>query len=119
MVTPESLIPERTTKWNYNNIPEHADDVGFLNALMDSVILEYNKDTGRIYVAGSSGGAVMAFNLACQIGDRLAAIAAVKGTMNEAVFNICMPAKPTPILQLHGTDDVVIPYDAIFVPHMT
>ncbi len=111
LVTPESLIPRNTRQWNYNNDPDAADDVGFINALMDLIINDYNINIDRIYVAGSSGGAVMAFNLICQSDERIAAITAVKGIMNEAVFTICDPARPIPILQMHGTADPVIPYE--------
>ncbi|MEM9076947.1 MAG: PKD domain-containing protein [Bacteroidota bacterium] len=111
LITPESLIPERFTQWNYDNLPDAADDVGFISTLMDAVIANYNIDEKRIYVAGSSGGAVMAFNLACQLSTRIAAVAGVKGIMNQAVFNGCNPEKPMPILQLHGTEDPIIPYD--------
>lgn len=111
--TPESTIPEMTARWNYNNNPDYADDIGFINALMDSIIAQYNINEDRIYCAGSSGGAVMALNLACHIGDRLAAITAVKGIMNREVFENCNPSKPMPILQLHGTEDRIIPYKAV------
>ncbi len=34
---------------------------------------------------------------------------------NAAVFDICASSKPVPFLQMHGTEDTAIPYEA--VPH--
>ena len=53
----------------------------------------------------------MSFLLACQANDRFAAVASVTGSMTPETYNNCNPQHPTPILQIHGTDDNVVPYD--------
>lgn len=90
---------------------DHAgvDDVGFLNALVTSLEGQLCVDTSRIGVAGFSLGAAMAYHLACADTPWLAAIAAVGGTMPQAV-KTCALAHATPLIAFHGVDDPVVPY---------
>lgn len=96
-----------------NNI----DDVGFLNALLDSIQSEYSIDTNRIYVCGFSMGGFMTHKLACASGERIAAIASVAGTLPATSVATCTPSRAIPVLHIHGTSDQTIPYDygVIFV----
>lgn len=87
-----------------------TDDVGFTAALIDSLSATYSIDPDRIYATGMSNGGFMSFLLACQLSDRFAAIASVTGSMTPETFIACDPQHPTPILQIHGTTDPVVPY---------
>ena len=65
----ESLLNIRT--WNAGGCCGYAmnnniDDVGFINALMDTLISNYSIDTLRIYATGMSNGAFMSYRLACE-----------------------------------------------------
>jgi polyhydroxybutyrate depolymerase len=82
------------------------DDVGFLSALIDSTAEAEGVDEDRVYVAGISNGAMMAYRLACDLPGRLAAIGAVAGTM---VCDCPAPA-PTSVLHIHGLEDGNIPF---------
>ncbi len=88
-----------------------VDDVGFTETMIDSLIATYNIDEDRIYSTGMSNGGFMSFLLACQLGERIAAVASVTGSMTPETFDNCEPAHPTPILQIHGDSDNVVPYD--------
>ncbi len=88
-----------------------ADDVGFTESLLDSLTSNYNIDLTRVYSAGFSNGGFFSFLLACQLSDKFAAVASVGGSMTPLIYNNCNPTHPTPILQIHGTDDGVIPYN--------
>ena len=88
-----------------------ADDVGFTEALLDSLTNEYNIDLTRVYSTGFSNGGFFSFLLACQLSHKFAAVASVGGSMTPLIYNNCNPAHPTPILEVHGTDDGVIPYN--------
>ena len=52
-----------------------------------------------------SNGGYMSFLLACQLSDRIAAIASVTGSMTPQTYNLCNPQRPIPVLQIHGTND--------------
>ena len=79
------------------------DDVGFTNALMDTLISQYNIDQSRIYACGMSNGGYMSFLLGCQLSHRVAAIASITGSMTLSTFNNCNHQRPVPVLQIHGT----------------
>ena len=99
--------------WNQQSSPNGADDVGFINALIDEIDREYNVDVDRIYIAGSSNGAFMALEITCKLSEKIAAAVAVKGYMSPDQIQMCTPTKPTSILQIHGTQDPLVPYSGV------
>ncbi|HKK42459.1 MAG TPA: PHB depolymerase family esterase [Bacteroidales bacterium] len=90
---------------------ENIDDVGFISALIDTMIRHYNADPGRVYVTGISNGAIMSYRLACELSDRIAAIAPVDGNMPCHLFPECSPSKPVSVLAINSTDDPLVPYN--------
>lgn len=86
------------------------DDVDFTRVLIDSLSQRHPIDTTRIYATGMSNGGYMSLLLACQLSDRIAAVASVTGSMTPEMYRDCAPTRPVPILQLHGTADAVVPY---------
>jgi polyhydroxybutyrate depolymerase len=91
------------------NKPEPADDVAFLNQMLDQLALKYSVDTRRIYAAGLGDGGFMALRVGCSIADRVAAIAAVSATLPKTM--ICLPSRPVPALFVEGTDDPIDSYN--------
>jgi polyhydroxybutyrate depolymerase len=87
-----------------------VDDVGFLSALIDTMAFHYSIDLNRVYATGMSMGGYMSHRLACQLEERIAAIASVTGLL---AFSPCVPSRNMPILQIHGTDDGVVPYSGV------
>ena len=98
------------SNWNVGWGGSTVDDIGFTEALMDNLSTTYNIDNNRIYSTGMSNGGFMSFLLACQLSNRIAAIASVTGSMTPQTYNACNPQHPTPILQIHGTSDQTVPY---------
>lgn len=88
-----------------------VDDVGFTSALIDSLSAEYSIIQERIYSTGMSNGGFMSYHLACNLSDRIAAIASVTGSMSSLTYNNCNPQRPVPVLEIHGTQDDVVPYN--------
>ncbi len=91
-----------------------ADDVGFIEDLIEWSKDNYNIDTNKVYSTGMSNGGFMSYNLACNLGSKIAAIASVTGSMSPANYNTCNPSHPMPILQIHGLQDYVVPYLGYF-----
>ena len=117
IVHPEGTVLNGSTHFNVGGftIGSTVDDVGFTAAMIEKISNEMNIDSERIYSTGMSNGGFMSFLLACQLSDKIAAIASVTGSMTPQTFNECDPKHPTPVLQIHGTDDNVVPYQgAIF-----
>ena len=82
-----------------------------MNALIDQVSGQVGIDPDRVYVTGMSNGAIMSGRIACQMSDRIAAVAQVAGTVAVDIAPTCEPGRPVPILEIHGTDDPLVPYD--------
>lgn len=99
--------------WNYLDENEMAqgedytDDVGFLKALIDKLIQDYNVDTKRIYIVGFSNGALLALRMGCELSDRLAGVAAIAGTYSFELVNHCLGTAPIPTVIVWGTSDEV------------
>lgn len=91
------------------NRPEPADDVAFLNQMLDALALKYSVDTHRIYATGLGDGGFMAMRVGCSMADRVAAIAPVGAALPKTM--ICLPSRAVPAAFINGTDDPVIPYD--------
>jgi polyhydroxybutyrate depolymerase len=85
---------------------ENADDVGFITAMVGAIEQEVPIDRAHVYATGMSNGAMMALRLGCQT-DTFAAIAPVAGTLMTG----CSQARPTSVLQIHGTADDRVPYN--------
>jgi polyhydroxybutyrate depolymerase len=92
------------------NKPEPADDVAFINQILDNLPLKYSVDTHRIYAAGLGDGGFMAERIGCNLADRVAAIAPVGAAFPKTM--ICLPSRAVPALFISGTDDPVVPYDS-------
>lgn len=86
----------------------NVDDVGFISKMIDVIHEKYGVDKRTVYVAGFSNGAMMAYRLACEIPDRIAAIVTVSGTLS---LESCANAGKVPILHLHGESDEHTPYN--------
>jgi polyhydroxybutyrate depolymerase len=99
------------THWNVGWGTSDVDDVGFTTALIDSLSAEWNIDPKRIYSTGMSNGGFMSYKLACELSNRIAAIASVTGTMNKIQTENCYPQGPMPVMEIHGTADSTVPYN--------
>ena len=89
-----------------NPAQSNLDDVGFITAMVGAIEQQLTIDPARVYVTGMSNGAMMSLRLACET-DIFAAIAPVAGTM----VTDCSRARPTSVLQIHGTADASVPYN--------
>jgi polyhydroxybutyrate depolymerase len=101
-------LPATGRVWNAGDCCNRSaeDDVGFLGRLIDGVVAARGADPARVYVTGISNGAMLAYRLACQRADRIAAIAAVAGSMT---YRPCRPGRPVPLMIFHGTADTTVP----------
>ena len=88
-----------------------ADDVDFINEVIDLVSKKESINQNRIYSSGMSNGGFMSYHLACNLSSRIAAIASVTGSMSKETLENCSPSHPTPILQIHGALDVTVPFN--------
>jgi polyhydroxybutyrate depolymerase len=107
------LLSRRFLTWNSGNccgraMRKSVDDSGFLAALIERYEKDGSADPKRVFVTGLSNGAMMAFRLACERADLVAAIAPVAGAIGVPR---CEPSRPVSVLMIHGRADRHVPYD--------
>lgn len=115
MVYPNGTLDQSGNRyWNvgFSFTPNNVDDVGFLNALIDTIAAHYNVNPQRVYSTGMSNGGFMSYVMACQ-SPKIAAIASVTGSMTTATMQQCQPNRPVPVMQIHGTADPTVPYGGL------
>jgi polyhydroxybutyrate depolymerase len=78
------------------------DDVGFALAVIEDVARSTPLDRSRVYATGHSNGGMMAYRLAAEASERVAAIAPVAGAMALDSF---APRRRVPVLHVHSVDD--------------
>ena len=88
-----------------------VDDIGFTSALIDSLSLNYTINQDRIFSTGMSNGGFMSYTLACELSDRIAAIASVTGAMNLNQSSTCNASHQMPVMEIHGTSDGTVAYN--------
>lgn len=95
------------------------DDVGFVLHLIDELSAGFSIDKARIYVFGFSNGAMLAYQIAAEEPQRIAAVAAISGTFGrvndagELDWHIPTPSLPVPTMIVHGSEDPRLPFDGI------
>jgi polyhydroxybutyrate depolymerase len=86
-----------------------VDDIAFTKAILDEAQSRLCIDAKRIFVAGFSNGGFMSHRIACELADRVAAVAPVSGVLGIAAQS-CTPARPIAVMDFHGTGDGTVPY---------
>jgi polyhydroxybutyrate depolymerase len=87
-----------------------ADDELFFLSLVAQLRATYKIDPSRIFVAGFSNGAFLAYELAGEHADMIAAIAVVGGTDGTELTSAPRPSEPISVIAIHGMKDDVVPY---------
>jgi len=94
----------------WNSFGAGADDVKFLDSLIERIKHSYTIDTTSIYSCGMSNGGFMSYTLACLLSHKIAAIASVTGTMSNYNLSHCTLKHKMPVLDIHGTADPTVNY---------
>jgi len=93
--------------WQYAGGGSKLPDLHFISKMLDRVETNFRIDPARIFVIGFSAGAFMSYRLACDLSGRIAGIVSVGGSM---FADECRPGRPVSILEMHGTDDSLVPW---------
>ncbi len=86
-----------------------ADDVAFVEALIERFVATHNVDRERVYASGTSNGGHMSLRLALELSHKVAAVAPIAAAMPANPCSI--PDNPTSVLFINGTDDPLLPYE--------
>lgn len=96
--------------WNHGFLNREAvlaaDDIGYLDALIDELMASHEVHPEKIFLAGVSNGGMMALRYSVARSGRLAGVASAAGAM----FTFSdVPSRPVPILFIHGALDQQVP----------
>lgn len=86
---------------------ERESNAAFFEAVLERTESEFCIDKKRVFVTGTSSGAIFANLVACRYGDRLLAAAPVAGSLPE---DEGCRGKPAALL-IHGVDDPHVPFE--------
>ena len=114
VVMPQGL--GETLHHNFTRTATEADDVAFTGDMLDELEAELCIDSARIFSTGKSNGAQMSTRLACNLSERIAAVAPVSGayyppfTPDFPGEPGCVSTRPAALIAFHGTADTVFPF---------
>ena len=113
--TPEGSINSQGWQyWNGTDVccdyeDSNPDDSGYLQTLIAQISALLAVDTQRISSVGYSNGGFMSHRLACEVPELFASIVSIAGLNWQNPSN-CPANEPVSVLQIHGTNDTIIPY---------
>jgi polyhydroxybutyrate depolymerase len=83
---------------------KNVDDIGYVKAMLDDLEDLFKIDAKRVYATGYSMGGIISYALACEMSDRIAAIAPVAATMQNPP-ETRKAKRPVPVMHFHGMKD--------------
>ena len=114
LVYPQGSILNGSSHWNpslpSNESKSNADDLGYIEALVNKLAIDYMIDRTRIYACGYSNGGMMSYGLASHKSNLIAAVGSISGAMIDTDI---VPSHPIPVIKIHGTSDEVLPYNGV------
>ncbi len=102
---------------NFTKGVSGPDDVAFTGDMLDELEAQLCIDSARVFSTGISNGAQMSTRLACNLSERIAAIAPVSGayyppfTPNFPAEPGCVSTRAVALIAFHGTADTTIPFE--------
>ncbi|PZR26762.1 MAG: phospholipase [Citrobacter freundii] len=110
-VKSDGALQART--WNAGGCCDYArdnniNDVNFIRQLINKLTSTYKINPKKVYATGHSNGGMLSYRLACEMSDKIAAIAVSGCSM--VVLQPCNPSRPVPILHMHSELDEHVPY---------
>jgi len=111
LLAPLSGFPEWNVYFAGYFGPNPPDDVAFLRKLIATLQQRLHADPKRIYVTGLSNGALMAHRVGVEMGDVVAAVAVVSGTLATSTATTLVPdvTQSVSVLMIHGDQDDNVP----------
>ena len=102
---------------------DDVDDVGFIRELIDLLHASYHTDASRVFVCGHSAGAYMAYRVAIDLADRVAAAGVVNGLLGirlldgkPSIPDIPVPVAPVSLIHICGGKDKLVKFGGVLTP---
>ncbi len=113
VLTPDPVAKNAQYGWNAGQccglpVTRNINDVGFLLNVIADVARRTPVDLRRVYVTGISNGGMMAYAMAAEASDHIAAIASVAGQVELPTIH---PSRPVPTMEFHSVNDPIAKWD--------
>ena len=107
-----AVYPESSNGvWNFLSREGRADDLAFMDALLEQVQTDYAVNPAQIYAVGYSNGGLMALRMRCSMSDQQAGVGVMNATMTYALAEFCLDAPPLPTILALGMSDPAFPWE--------
>lgn len=123
VVYPYGVAGEDDPKLSWNGgsccgaaVDAQADDVGWINALVDKISRERPIDKSRVFAVGFSNGALLVHRLAAQTPEKFAGFGAVAGAVSgkrsqdDELYRLPGPRAGVNMIMAHGKKDKAVPF---------
>jgi len=116
LVMPDGLVDSAGSPyWNATDTccdfdGSGVDDAGYLRGLVAEAQDVVPVDGARVVVVGHSNGGFMGYRLACEEQAPVTALVSIAGS-GWLDADDCVAERPVSVLQVHGLDDDVMPFD--------
>ena len=109
VLTPDPVAKQAQYGWNAGQccglpVTRRINDVGFLEKVIADVAARTPVDSRRVYMTGISNGGMMAYAMASEASDRVAAVSSVAGQVELPTIH---PTRAVPTLEFHSVDDPI------------
>jgi polyhydroxybutyrate depolymerase len=109
VLTPDPVAKQAQYGWNAGRccglpVTRHIDDVGFLERVIADIAHRTPTDLRRVYMTGISNGGMMAYAMASEASDHVAAVSSVSGQVELPAIH---PSRPVPTLEFHSVNDPI------------
>ena len=127
---PDAIVEPRTWNALFGRIPggvgvqaDDVDDVAFIRSLIALLHKSYHTDPNRVFVCGHSAGAYMAYRLAVELPDQIAAAGVVNGSLGiksldgkPVSVSIPQPVAPISLIHICGSQDRAVKFEGAQTP---
>ena len=109
VLTPDPVAKNAQYGWNAGQccglpVTKGINDVGFLEKVIADIATRTPVDLRRVYMTGISDGGMMAYAMASEASDHVAAVSSISGQVELPTIH---PSRPVPTLEFHSIDDPI------------
>jgi polyhydroxybutyrate depolymerase len=115
VLTPDPVAKQAQYGWNAGQccglpVTRHINDVGFLLKVISDVAARTPVDLRRVYVTGISNGGMMAYAMAAEASDHIAAISSISGQVELPTIH---PTRAVPTMEFHSVNDPIAKWQGV------
>jgi polyhydroxybutyrate depolymerase len=109
VLTPDPVAKQAQYGWNAGQccglpVTKKVNDVGFLLKVIADIAARTPVNLRRVYVTGISNGGMMAYAMAAEASDHVAAISSVSGQVELPTIH---PTRSVPTMEFHSVNDPI------------